>query len=311
MHTLNMDYSVVVPVYNERDSVVLLAKEIKSTMSRLDGTYEVIFVDDGSKDGTTNVLSSIKKIKIIRLRKNSGQSTALACGIDNAKGNIIITMDGDGQNDPKDIPKLLSRLNDGYDAVSGWRYNRKDPFGKRLFSRMANWLRHVVINDHLHDAGCSLKVYKKECFDDFELYGELHRYIAEIIGLKGFRVGEVKVNHRSRKAGKTKYGMKRVVKGMLDLFIVWFWQKYAGRPLHLFGGLGVVLGLFGMVLGLYAAYLKIFRLIDLSDTFLPVVAIFLVLAGLQLFVAGIMSDLLIRNYNKGKKRYSIREVVDT
>ena len=303
-----MGYSVVIPIYNEAESIGALLKEIQAVKPR---PQEILVVDDGSQDGTFDALKKIADITIIRFRRNFGQSAAMAAGIAHAKSDVIVTMDGDGQNDPKDIPKLLAKLDEGYDAVSGWRHRRKDPIMKHVMSRIANYLRHFVISDHLHDAGCSLKAYRRECFEDFELYGELHRYIAEMLGLKGFRVGEVKVNHRARKAGKTKYSTKRVVKGFLDLFLIWFWQKYVGRPLHLFGGLGLLAGLLGMILSIYSIYLWIFTSLDLSDTFLPVIAIFLILAGIQLFIAGIMSDLLARNYNKGRHRYSIQEVVDT
>jgi glycosyltransferase involved in cell wall biosynthesis len=304
-------YSIVVPVYNEQGNAKALAEEIHAVMRKLKDSYEIIFIDDGSKDKTAEELQAVKGVTVIRFRRNFGQSAALMAGIDHAKGDIIITMDGDRQNDPRDIRSLLAKLDEGYDVVSGWRYNRRDRFGKRLFSRFANWLRHFVIHDHLHDAGCSLKAYRKECFEDFELYGELHRYIAELLQLQGFRVGEVKVNHRSRKAGKTKYGTKRLIKGFLDLFLVWFWQKYAGRPLHLFGGFGVLLGVIGIIFGGWAIVLKVLYATDLSDTLLPTVAVFFVLAGIQLFVAGIMTDLLIRNNNRGRKRYAVKEVIRT
>jgi glycosyltransferase involved in cell wall biosynthesis len=301
-------YSVVVPVFNEQGNVLKLFNEIKTVMEKL-GNYEIIFVDDGSFDNTVSALSNVKGLTLIELRKNFGQSLALSAGIDAAKGEIIITMDGDLQNDPADIPKLIAKLDSGYDAVSGWRYNRKDSFSKRVASRLQNFMRHFFIRDPLHDAGCSLKAYRRECLSDLELYGEFHRYIAEMVIIRGFKVGEVKVNHRPRISGDSKYGnLKRAVKGNLDLGVIWFWQKYAGRPLHLFGGLGLFMLFLGGVAGLWTVYLKLFVGASLSDNFAGIIAVFFVLAGLQLIIGGLLFDLNLRTYNKDKKRYSIRKI---
>lgn len=303
-------YSVVVPVFNEEGNVSKLVDEILAVM-RPYKSFEIIFVDDGSKDKTLVELHKKKGITIIELRKNQGQSLALSAGLDHAKGDIIITMDGDLQNDPADIPKLISKIEDeGYDAVSGWRASRKDSLGRHIASRLQNFMRHKFINDKLHDAGCSLKAYRKECFEDLELYGEFHRYIAQMVAIRGFKIGEVKVNHRPRTSGNTKYGyLERAVKGNLDLFAVWFWQKFAGRPLHLFGGAGSLLLVLGVLAGLYTSYLKLVKNVSLSDNFIGVVAVFFVLAGLQLIIGGLLFDLNLRTYNKDKKRYSIRRVV--
>lgn len=305
-----MQYSVVIPIFNEEKNIIPLVDEIKQVMERL-GSYEIVLVDDGSKDGSVNILKKISKdnVKSILFRKNFGQSAAMDAGLKFASGEIIITMDGDRQNDPKDIPKLLKKLDEGYDGVSGWRWKRKDKLSKKIFSRFANSLRHFVINDHLHDAGCSLKVYKRECFEDFSLTGEMHRYIAEMLELKGFKIGEVKVNHRNRAAGKTKYSLSRVGKGFLDLFLVWFLQKYADRPLHLFGGIGLISGFVGVLSFLYVVYLKIFRNANLSSHFLSTLSVFLIIVGIQFFISGIIVDLLIKNQYKGKTRYSIKKIL--
>lgn len=299
--------SVVIPIYNERENIAPLAEEIHAALKKR-VPYEIIFVDDGSSDGSDRELKRIKGITAIFLRRNFGQSTALAAGIDHAKGDIIVTLDGDRQNDPKDIPLLLDKIDEGYDIVSGWRHRRKDPLFKRIFSNMARAWRNLLIKDRIHDAGCALKAYRKECFDGFELFGELHRYIVELLAIKGFRVAEVKVSHRPRTKGTTKYGAQRLVKGMLDLYLVWFWQKYAGRPLHLFGGLGIMCVGAGFLTGIMLVLQKILFSRDLSDNFFSVVVVFLLLAGIQLFVAGVMTDLLVRTHNKDRRRYWVREI---
>lgn len=304
-------YSVIVPAYNEEEAAAPLHAEIKSVMERLGQPYEIIFVDDGSTDATFERLSALSPIKIIRFRKNFGQTAALDAGFKNAVGEIFITLDGDGQNDPADIPKLLEKMNEGYDLVSGWRKNRKDDFSKRFISRSANFLRRFLVADHIKDSGCTLKTYHRECFDDLDLFGEIHRFIPAMLKWKGFTIGEVEVNHRFRTAGKTKYNWKRMVKGFADMVSVWFWRKYSGRPLHLFGGLGILFGGAGFVLGLALAILRIFKLISLQNSIWPLVSVFLVLAGIQLFISGLLADIAIKTYYNSKRSvYTIREIVE-
>jgi glycosyltransferase involved in cell wall biosynthesis len=322
-----MKLSLIIPAYNEEDNVVPLFREIKrvlddmplffkklnvSKLSKKYTDYEIIIIDDGSTDNTFKNLSSIKDkhLRIIKFRKNFGQSAAWLAGIDNSKGDIIITMDADMQNDPRDIPRLLARLDQGYDCVSGWRYKRKDTFMKHIFSRISNFLRHIMISDNINDSGCSLKVYKKECLEGIELYGEMHRYIVSLIKLRGFKISELKVRHRKRIMGKTKYNLYRVLKGFLDLWNVWFWQKFSDRPLHLFGSTGVVSIFLGTLLGIYTVYLKLIKRISLSDTFLPVVAVFLIIIGIHFFISGILSDILIKTYKKtgNIKTYEIEKI---
>lgn len=293
--------SIVIPVFNEEKNVAKLYDEMVSVLNGR--KYEIIFVDDGSMDNTFDELKKLD-VKVVKLRKNFGQSAALLAGFEHASGDIIVTLDGDGQNDPKDIHKLIEKIGE-YDCVSGWRYKRQDKFFVRMFSRISNFLRHLLINDQINDSGCCLKAYKKECLKGLELYGEMHRYIASLVRIKGFKIGEVKVNHRARLNGNSKYGLSKVVKGFLDLWTVWFWQKFSLRPMHLFGLSGILIFFIGGILGMYSVYLKLFNGIDLSDTFLPTVALIFVVIGLQLFLTGLLSDIMIKNYNKGRKTYEI------
>lgn len=308
-----MDISFVIPVYNEKKNCPLLHQKIIAAMSKLDKTYEIIFVDDGSQDNTFEILQQLHPVKIIKFRKNFGQTAAMQAGIDHAKGNVIITMDGDLQNDPQDVAKLLEKLNQGYDVVSGWRYNRKDSFSKKIFSRGADKLRKFLIDDHIHDSGCSLKAYRKECFEQVRLMGEMHRFIPALLRLEGFKVGEVKVSHHPRKFGKTKYGVKRLLKGFLDLINLWFWRKYNARPMHIFGSLGITFLILGFISGAYAGYLKLFQNIDLSNTFLPTISVMMIILGVQFFASGIIADIVIKNNYSitNKKSYSIKTIIDT
>ena len=313
MENNNKEISVVVPCFNEEGNVEILYAEILNACKSLNKSFEIIFIDDGSTDKTFQKLKSIKQIKIIKFRRNFGQTAALDAGFKEADGKIIITMDGDLQNDPKDIQSLLNKMEEGeYDLVSGWRKNRQDSFSKKVVSRGANFLRKFFVKDNIQDSGCTLKAYKKECLKNLDLYGEAHRFIPAIIRWKGFKVGEVEVNHRSRIHGQTKYGWKRTIKGFLDMLNLWFWRKYSSRPLHFFGGFGILLIMISFIFGLYAIYLKIFESIDLSDTALTLLSVFTLLSGIQFLIFGIISDILIKNYyqNSKEKPYLIKEVVN-
>ena len=306
--------SIVIPVYNELDSVDKLHNEIVLAMNSMAYPYEIIFVDDGSTDGTFEKLTSLAKIKIIHFRKNFGQTSALDAGIKEARGEYIITMDGDGQNDPADIPRLVDEIKkNNLDVVSGWRKNRQDVFSKRFFSRCAAILRRILINDGIHDSGCTLKIYKKECFEKIDLTGEMHRFIPAILSIKGFKIGEIVVNHRSRKSGLTKYNWKRGIKGILDMFSVWFWKKYASRPLHLFGGFGAFLIIVSFFGGIGVVYEKFFLGLDLSDTVLTELTLFGFLMGVQFIVFGLLADILSKNYFSTTKdrAYDIKEIISS
>ena len=305
-----MELSIVVPVYNEEGSVAALHKELVATLKHITDSYEIIFVDDGSQDNTLKELQKLKPITIIALGRNTGQSAALKAGFDHAQADIIISLDGDGQNPPKEIPKLLKKLNEGYDVVSGWRKHRKDPLFKKLVSRVGVKLHHFAINDGVQDSGCTLKAYRARYVKDLELWGELHRYLPALLKLRGARIAEVVVEHRQRRAGKTKYSMLKVFKGLVDLGLVWFWQKYSSRPVHLFGALSLLLISAGGAMGLWAAYLKWGpRGVSLSDTFLPHLSAFSILIGVHLFATGILADILIRNYYRGRPPYHVREII--
>ncbi|MFA6098534.1 MAG: glycosyltransferase family 2 protein [Patescibacteria group bacterium] len=303
-------YSIVIPAYNEQDAVGPLHQEIKNAMEKIGDPYEIIFIDDGSSDKTFERLNSLMPVKIVKFRKNFGQTAALDAGIKNSLGEVIIMLDADGQNPPSEIPKLLEKMKEGYDVVSGWRSKRKDTSAKKFVSRGANLLRKLLVNDQIHDSGCTLKAYKKECFEDIDLQGEMHRFIPAILRWHGFKVTEVPVEHRARTTGTTKYNWKRILKGFIDMMSVWFWRKYSNRPLHLFGGLGIFIGGTGFALGLFLAIGRLLGLFSLQNRIWPLVAVFLILAGMQLFVSGLLADIAVKSYYSGKRRvYYIEKVI--
>ena len=302
--------SVVAPVYNEEGNVSELHRRILEACQKLGKTFEIIFIDDGSKDGTAKECEGLSPLTLIKFRKNFGQTAAMDAGFKQAQGEIIITMDSDLQNDPADIPLLLAEMDKGYDVVSGWRYQRKDTLSKHLASRSANLLRKVLINDTIHDSGCSLKAYKKECFKDVDLFGEMHRFIPAILELQGYKVGEVKVTHFPRIHGKTNYNWKRGMKGIVDMISVWFWRKYSNRPLHLFGGAGLTSMIAGFAILLWMGVEKILFGLSVAQRNWPLIGVFLVLVGVQLFISGLLADIILKNYYKvqGKMNYNIKEI---
>ena len=288
--------SVVVPVMNEEDNVAPLHAEILEVCKREGYDFEIIVVDDGSSDNTVNVLKTLSPVRVVELRRNFGQTAAMDAGIKAATKDLIVTMDGDRQNDPNDIPMLIDRLYaERLDVISGWRKDRKDPFAKNFVSRGANFLRKILINDGIHDSGCSLKVYKRDAFNGVTLYGEMHRFIPAILKIKGYRVGEAVVSHRARTAGETKYNYRRTLKGLIDMSSVWFWNRYAVRPLHLLGGIGILFMIFGMGAGI-GAVIEVVNGKAVNDSGWALLTIFLFLSGLQLFVAGLLSDIAIKTY---------------
>ncbi len=289
--------SIVVPVYNEEGNVEDLYKEIKGVCENEGYEYEIIFVNDGSGDRTDEICRKLKPLKYICLRRNFGQTAAMDAGIKEAKYDYIVTLDGDRQNDPHDIPRMLHYLvENNLDVVSGWRKNRKDTFMKRFISRGANFLRGILVKDGIHDSGCSLKVYKKECFKGINLYGEQHRFIPALLKIKGFTVGEVIVNHRARTVGKTKYNWHRTIKGFVDMISVWFWNKYATRPLHILGGFGILSLVIGFSCGIWSIVLFVLGYKMSNNIIPPILTVFFIIIGLLMFILGLMSEIMIKTY---------------
>jgi len=310
--TEQIQVSIVVPIFNEAANVINLHKEINDICVSQGFIYEIIFVDDGSTDNTHEICKTIKPLKLIRLRRNFGQTAAMDAGIKAAQYPLIITMDGDCQNDPADIPRLINYIiENDLDVVSGWRKNRKDNILKRITSRGANFLRYIIIKDNINDSGCSLKIYKKGCFKNLNLYGEMHRFIPALLKIKGFKIGEIIVNHRPRTAGKTKYNWKRTFKGFLDMLSVWFWHKYAVRPLHLLGSIGIVMLLFGTASGVLTTinYINGQSLTDDFQAFLTLAFLF---TGLFLFIFGLIGDILCKLYfgSAIDMPYSIKDIME-
>jgi glycosyltransferase involved in cell wall biosynthesis len=303
--------SVVCPVFNEEGNLVRLHKRIIKSLKEIGKSFEVIFINDGSNDRSYDVAKQLKPLKIINFRKNFGQTAALDCGIKEAKGKYIITLDSDLQNDPGDFKILLEKAREGYDVVSGWRKNRKDSLGKKIISRGAEILRKFFINDGIHDSGCTLKIYRRECFLGIDLFGEMHRFIPAVLKIQGFKIAEIPVRHHPRSWGQTKYGLSRTLKGFLDMISVWFWNKYSSRPLHLFGGIGVLLFGFGALLLIYLAMLKVFLDVSLSDKIWPMISVFMMLAGIQFLVSGLLADIAIKSYyGKENMNYVIKDKVE-
>jgi glycosyltransferase involved in cell wall biosynthesis len=306
------DISIIVPLNNEEDNVKEMHRRTVEACQKLGRSYEIIFINDGSTDNTLENCKGLSPLRIINFRKWFGQTAGFDAGIKNSTGDIIITTDGDLQNDPADIHLLLEEMAKGYDVVAGWRHERKDSFSKKFFSRGANLLRKILIQDKIHDSGCSLKAYKRECFKDIDLFGEMHRLIPAILEMQGYRVGEVKVSHHPRIHGVTFYNWKRGIKGFVDMVSIWFWRKYANRPLHLFGGSGMVLSFAGVLILIWMAIEKIVFHASLSEKIWPLMGIFLILIGIQLFIFGLLADILIKNYYKsqGHMNYSIKEIIE-
>ncbi len=312
-----VDISVVLPVYNEEENLQPLFQELHAVLEKLRKPYEVIFVDDGSQDGSWQIISQLcsehpGKVKGIRFRRNFGQTAALMAGFHASSGKIVITMDADRQNDPADIPKLLEELEKGYDIVSGWRKHRKDPFlTRRLPSMVANWLISKVTGLRLHDFGCTLKAYRSEVVKNINLYGEMHRFIPAVASIYGVSVKEVVVNHRPRVAGKSKYGLSRTVKVILDLLTLKFLLSYSTRPVHVFGLWGLLSFGAGFIIGIYLTYVKYVKYQPIGNRPLLLLSVLLMFTGIQLISLGLLAELLTRTYHEssGKRIYTVKEKV--
>lgn len=313
-----IDLSLVIPVFNESENLLRLHKEITDSCTALGKSFEIIVVDDGSWDDSFIILKKIQrqdsKVKIIRLRKNFGQTAALSAGFDHSRGDVIITLDADLQNDPNDFGSLLQKINEGYDIVSGWRVKRKDKFlSRRLPSTIANWLISRITRIKLHDYGCTLKAFRKDVIKNIKLYGELHRFIPAIASHMGVTITEVKVNHRPRQHGKSKYSLFRFIKVILDLLTVKFLLSYSTRPLQIFGLIGLVSGTAGGLIGLYLTYVRIILKQGISGRPLLLLSILLVVIGIQFITIGLLAEILVRAYHEtlDKRIYFIQEIIES
>ena len=310
-----LDISVVVPIYNEAESIETLVQAIAHTVVQTNLSYEIICVDDGSQDGSIQVLTELARrridLKAIILRRNYGQTPAMAAGFESAVGKVIVTLDGDLQNDPADIPMLLAKLDEGYDLVSGWRRNRQDAaLTKLLPSKIANLIIARVTGVRLHDYGCSLKAYRSELIADMNLYGELHRFLPALAYIEGARITEVPVRHHPRRFGQSKYGLGRTIRVVMDLLTVYFMKKFLTRPMHVFGLGGVISLTLGIAMGSYLTIIKLFFDRDIGDRPLLILAVLLIITGVNLFCFGLVTELLMRTYHESQRRpiYRIRDI---
>ncbi|GAB6075566.1 glycosyltransferase family 2 protein [Desulfurobacterium crinifex] len=310
--------SIVIPVYNEEENVPILYDKLKEVLEKIPYDYEIIFVDDGSTDRTREILEEIaskdKKVKVIEFARNFGQTPAMMAGMDYATGDVIVTMDGDLQNDPEDIPRLLEKIEEGYDVVSGWRKNRQDAaISRKLPSKIANWLIGKMTGVKIHDYGCTLKAYRSDVIKKVRLYGELHRFIPALASTvtSVSRIIEIPVKHHPRIYGKSKYGISRTFKVLADLFFIWFLKKFMQKPIHFFGILGLVLFFAGLIPFLYLVGLKLTGH-SIGGRPLLIISVLLILSGIQMFTTGIISEILMRIYfeSQDKKPYVVGRVVN-
>ena len=309
------ELSIVVPLYNEAESLPPLVKQLLAALRPLGRSFELVLVDDGSSDDTAAVLRHLAaqtpELVAVLLRRNYGQTPAMSAGFDASRGALIVTLDGDLQNDPADIPLLLERLEQGYDLVSGWRHQRQDPaMSRKLPSRVAHRLIARVTGVRLHDSGCSLKAYRRELVEDMNLYGELHRFLPALAFIEGARISEVKVNHRARSFGSSKYGIDRTFRVLMDLLTVWFMKRFLTRPMYVFGFGGLLSVALGLVLSLYLLGLKL-QGFDIGSRPLLLVAVLALICGVQLFCFGLLAELQMRTYHESQGRpiYRVRETL--
>lgn len=310
--------SVVVPVFNEVKNVPLLHKQLKAALKNIRRAWEVVFVDDGSSDGSLQAMEMLaardqKHTRVVALRRNFGQTAAISAGIDYSAGEVIVLMDGDLQNDPNDIPKLLAEIEKGYDVVSGWRKYRKDNFITRTFpSIVANWIISRVTGVRLHDYGCTLKAYRREVLTGFRLYGEMHRFIPAYAGYVGANITEVAVQHHPRKHGKSKYGLERTVKVVLDLFTVKFLSGFVNKPIYLFGGVGISFGVAGTLGLIFLFVRKFLQGTGVVNSPIFILSALLFAIGVQSILLGLIAEMMVRTYHESQSKpiYSLRYVLN-
>jgi glycosyltransferase involved in cell wall biosynthesis len=313
----DMWVSIVVPVFNEVKNVPLLYEKVSMAMTSVGHPWELVFVDDGSNDGSLQAMEVVaakdaKHVRVVALRRNFGQTAAISAGIDYSEGQVIVLMDGDLQNDPADIPGLLAQIENGYDLVSGWRKFRKDNYLTRtLPSNIANWIISQVTGVHLHDYGCTLKAYRREVLTGFRLYGEMHRFIPAYAGYVGARITEVPVQHHPRQHGKSKYGLERTVKVILDLFTVKFLSGYVNKPLYLFGGVGIGFGLVGTLGLFYLVVRKLLIATGIVNSPIFLLSALLFILGVQSILLGLIAEMMVRTYHESQSKpiYSLRYVI--
>jgi len=307
------EISVVIPVCNEEKNVALLTEELCHVLEENGRTFEIVFVDDGSRDGTEGELRRLaqqrSEITAVIFRKNFGKASALTAGFDHARGQLIITMDGDLQDNPNEIPRMLEHLAQGYDLVSGWKRNRKDPLSKTVPSRFFNLTNSLITGLRLHDFNCGFKIYTREVVDNLDIYGDLHRYTPALAHRKGFRVAELSVEHRARIHGKSKYGLNRFSRGVLDLITVFFLTRFARRPLHLFGGIGILFFLAGFVIN---TYLSIIWLQGRTIGHRPLLflGILSIIVGIQMLTTGLLGEMMVNFIHRRERDFVIREVLE-
>ncbi len=318
MNETNPEISVVLPVFNEVENIKPLHDSLTRVLNQLGRRYEILYCDDGSTDGSKNLLRELSshnpKVKVLVLRRNFGQTAAISAGVDHARGDIIVLMDADNQNDPGDIPKLLAHLDKGHDIVSGWRRKRKDPFfSKVLPSKIANWLISWISGVKLHDHGCTLKAYRRNILSGISLYGEMHRFISIYGHWIGAKVGEVEVNHHPRRAGRSKYSLTKTFKVVLDLPVLILLGSYLTRPIHFFGSIGMIFNFAGLVCAALVLYEKLTEVgAKAHRNPLLLLAVFFALIGIQIIMIGLLAELLTRVYHESqdKKTYSVLETMN-
>jgi glycosyltransferase involved in cell wall biosynthesis len=310
-----MTLSVIIPLYNEEENIPTLHEKLKESLDPLEKEYEILFIDDGSTDKTLSILEEIQakdtRVIVLSLRRNFGQTAAFAAGFDFARGDIVVTMDGDLQNDPADIPKFLELIKD-HDLVSGWRKKRKDPFfRRRIPSLLANWLISRVTGVKLHDYGCSLKAYRRDVIKNLKLYGEMHRFIPAVASWYGVRVAEVEVAHHPRLKGSSKYGISRTIKVVLDLITVKFLQSFSTKPIQFFGPIGILCGFLGFLISLYLSIDKIISGRNIGGRPLLLLGALLIIVGIQLIGMGLLGEMLVRVYHESQRKpiYVIKKIL--
>jgi len=317
MHSQGPEVSVVVPLLNEQDNIGPLYEQITQTLKGK-YNYEIIFIDDGSSDNSFNILADLQKadnrMRVICFRKNFGQTSALSAGFTHAKGEIIIALDADLQNDPVDIPDMIDKLNEGFDVVSGWRKKRQDNTITRLLpSKVANWVISWITGVKLHDYGCTLKVYRREVLEETKLYGEMHRFIPALASWSGAKIAEMPVNHRPRTSGHTKYGIGRTLKVILDLITVKFLGSFSTKPIYIFGGLGLASGIGAIASGGFVVYQKIANDFPINRNPLLVMTALLITTTIQFILMGLLAELLVRTYHESQNRptYVIKQILES